>query len=440
MGDNVTELTETLGKLNARIDAAIGVMQESKGADQARWDAADAERKAAALELGEVKGKIAKGEREAATDAALAEWQAMKASTHMPSKAGALGPGRSQDGYQPGDFISAIAGMHSNDPETYGAAKASLAALGSRYMGVPEESKATLGLTAATGGYIVPNNMVAAMEKPNVQDNLVRSLVTVVNGMTGAGVDMPYRGSAVGRATVIAPGSLKENLNLTYASYTATLYTIARIYDLSTRFVRTSAGAAEADVIQELTRAISLGEQYYVYSGAGTTEPTGILTALALATPTFDATFTGATTLVGSVAAGIAVAAGQLAARNQKATAAVMNGADYWQMFRQGSDAAGFYAGGANTGAFSIDPDGQVRVWGIPTYPDNSITSDTLLVGNFKAAKLFVGMGFRIDTNDQAGTRWDYNLIGFRGEEDLAFDARTAVATGAFERITNLIP
>ena len=113
-----------------------------------------------------------------------------------------------------------------------------------------------------------------------------------------------------------------------------------------------------------------------------------------------------------------------------------MNGADYWAMFAQGSDNAGFYSGGA----FSLDPDGQVRVWGIPVYPDNSITSDTLLIGNFKAAKLYIGLGFRIDTNTQSGSRWDYNLIGFRGEEDLAFDARTAVAVGAFERITNLVP
>ena len=436
MPDSITELTDTLGKLNARIDAAIGVMNESKGADAARWETADTERKAAALELGEVKGKIERAERESATDTALAEWNALKANTHMPSKAGLMGPGRAQTGYEPGAFIKAIIDSHSNDPELYGAAKATLRSIGSGYMGVPDDSKATLGLTAATGGYIIPNNFVADLVKPAVQDNLVRQLLTVVHGITGAGVDQPYRSAAVARATVIAPGSLKENLNLTYASYTATLYTIARIYDLSTRFVRTSAGAAEADVIGELTRAISLGEQYYVYSGAGTTEPYGILTALAAAAPTFDATFTGATTLVGSVAAGLATAAGLLAARNQHPTAAVMNGADYWQLFRQGADAAGFYLGGAVT----MDPSNQVRVFGIPVYADNSISSDTLLVGNFKAAKLFVGQDFRIDTNDSAGTRWDYNLIGFRGEEDIAFDARAAVASGAFERITNLVP
>lgn len=439
--ETITELTDQLGTLTKRIDAALGVMAEAKATDTARWQTADEERKAAALELGAVKAKIEAAEREKATDEALAEWNALKASTRAPSKASLLGPGNaSQSGYTAGDFITAVINSHSNDPEAFGAAKATLASMGSGYMAVPAESKATLGLTDATGGFVIPNNLVAALEKPEIAPNLVRTLVTVINGMTGTGVDMPYRGAAPARATIIAPGTTKENRDLTYSNYSATLYTVALIYDLSTRFVRTSAGAAEADVLGELQRAFALGEAFYIYSGAGTTEPTGILTALAAAAPTFDATFTGATTLVGSVVAGIATAAGRLGARNVTPTAAVMNGADYWTMFSQGADAAGFYAGGAYRGGLDITPDGQARVWGVPVYPDNNITTDTLLIGNFKAAKLFVGLGYRVDTSTEAGSRWDQNLIGFRGEEDIAFDARTAVATGAFERITNLVP
>lgn len=35
--------------------------------------------------------------------------------------------------------------------------------------------------------------------------------------------------------------------------------------------------------------------------------------------------------------------------------------------------------------------------------------------------------------------RWDKNLTGFRGEEEIAFDARPAVYTGNFQRITNVM-
>lgn len=440
--DSITELTDQLGKLTARIDAAVGVMEEAKGADNARWQTANDERKAAALELGAIKENIAKAEREKATDEALSEWNALKASTRAPSKASLVGAGSTSfnPGYQAGDFLTAVVNSHSNNPDLYGAAKATLERLGTGYMEKPAESKATLGLTDSTGGFIIPNNLVAALEKPEIQRNLARELVTVVPGLTGVGVDMPYRGTAPARATVIAPGSTKENLDLTYGNYTATLFTIARIYDLSTRFVRTSAGAAEADVIGELTRAFALGEAFYIYSGAGTTEPTGILTALAAAAPTFDTTFTGATTLVGSVVAGVAAAASKFATVNRVPSAGVMNAADYWTMFTQGADQAGFYAGGAYQGGLQIKPDGSAVIWGIPIYPDNNITSDTLLMGEFKAAKLYVGLGYRVDTSTEAGSRWDNNLIGFRGEEDLAFDARTAVATGAFVRLTNLVP
>jgi HK97 family phage major capsid protein len=436
--DTITELTDQLGKLTARIDAAVGVMQESKGQDAARWESADSERKAAALELGEIREKMARAERDAATDAAVADWQATKAATHAPSKASLVGPGHAPSGYRAGDYLTAIIDSHSNDPELYGAAKAKLATI-SGYANVPAESKATLGLTGATGGYIIPNNLVAELEKQATAPNLVRSLVTVINGITGVGVDQPYRAQATTKALVIAPGSLKTNSDLAYLSYTATLYTLARIYDLSTRFVRTSAGAAERDVIDELARSFALGESYYIYRGAGTTEPTGILTALAASAPTYDGTFTGAATLVGSVAAGVAACASAMAVRDVKPTAAVMNAADYWTMFSQGADGAGFYAGGAASGAFNLDVGGTVRVWGIPVYPDNSITSSTLLMGDFKRAKLYIGMGYRIDTSTEANTRWDYNLIGFRGEEDIAFDARTAVATGAFQRLTDLV-
>lgn len=439
--DNVTELTEQLGSLTKKLDAALGVMDEAKADDTARWQSANEERIAVATELGNVKAKIEAAEREQATASAIEEMRELKATLRTPSKASIIGPGFAPvQGYTAGDFITAVINSHSNDPELLGPAKAALSAFGSAYMEKPAESKATLGLTDSTGGFIIPNNLVESLMKPETAPNLVRQLVTVVNGITGTGVDQPYRSTAPARATVVAPGVVKENLDLTYGNYTATLYTIARIYDLSTRFVRTSAGAAEADVISELRRGFDLGEAYYVLYGAGTTEPHGILTALVDASPTFDSTFTGATTLVGSVAAGVAVAAGNLAARNQTPTAAVMNAADYWTMFRQGADAAGFYAGGAYAGAFSIDPANQLRVWGVPVYADNNVTTDTLLIGNFRAAKLYVGLGYRVDTSDQAGNRWDYNLIGFRGEEDIAFDARAAVATGAFQRITNLIP
>ena len=49
-------------------------------------------------------------------------------------------------------------------------------------------------------------------------------------------------------------------------------------------------------------------------------------------------------------------------------------------------------------------------------------------------------MEFRIDTSDQAGTRWDQNLIGFRGEEEIGFHAGPAVNVGAMQLMTAVVP
>jgi hypothetical protein len=89
----------------------------------------------------------------------------------------------------------------------------------------PEEagSKATLGSTDATGGYIIPNNLVESIMKPKTAENMYRSLLTVVPDVRGSGVDQPLRNAAPSRMVVAAWGALKENANLTYDSYTATL-------------------------------------------------------------------------------------------------------------------------------------------------------------------------------------------------------------------------
>jgi hypothetical protein len=47
------------------------------------------------------------------------------------------------------------------------------------------------------------------------------------------------------------------------------------------------------------------------------------------------------------------------------------------------------------------------------------------------------GHGYRVDVCSEVGDRWDKNLTSFRGEEEIAFDARPAVYAGKFQRITN---
>jgi HK97 family phage major capsid protein len=430
---------EKMPELLTKLSEVVQVMDESKAEDAARWEAAQAEAKAMAAEIQTLSEEKAKRDREEETAKAQAELKELLAGAKA-SKAGFLGQqGRGQSPEaEASHFLRAVWQAGSRDASQQAAAKATLAALGSFYQ-TPEEagSKSTLGATDATGGYIIPNNLVESLMKPKVAGNIYRSLLTVVDGVRGSGVDQPLRNAAPSRMVVAAWGALKENVDLTYDSYTATLYTIARIYDVGNQFLRQSEGAAQADVLQELGSAAALGEAYYILQGTGSSQPLGLLTVLGT-TGTYVTSHTAAqTTVAGNIASGVAKAAGDLAGRSRTPTAAVMNAADFWITMASGADAAGFYIS-PNLGAPGVNlTNSQVTVWGIPLIGDPNMPSDSLVIGEWSAAKFYTGQGFRIDSSSEAGTRWDYNLTGFRGEEEIAFNASPAVHTGAFQRLVD---
>jgi HK97 family phage major capsid protein len=87
-----------------------------------------------------------------------------------------------------------------------------------------------------------------------------------------------------------------------------------------------------------------------------------------------------------------------------------------------------------------VDENGGTRILGIPVVTTTAIASKTAIVGDFSAATLFVGDRLRVDVSQEAGDRWDKNLTGFRGEEEIAFNADPPVLAGAFQRVTTLIP
>jgi HK97 family phage major capsid protein len=377
--------------------------------------------------------------------------------TRTPSKAKIIGT-RAADGYavdapKPGEFITAIANARSRDADLQRIGKAALESLNIGFVADPGTNgrmfvdgagKAMLGTTDATGGWILPNAAVDTLTKAASYDNVYRNLVTVRDGVNASAVDIPVRPfmNRVQRAVIAPYGQPKEKLDVVYNGYTATMYTLARIYDIGNQFLRLSAGAAEADVLEELATAFALGESYYMREGDGTGEPYGLVTALDLV-GTYTSSFSpSATTLAGSALKAITVAVGALASRGVvSGLSAVISGTAWGTMIGQGTDTAGFFINGTSgVNVPGIAPGTIMTPWGVPVYVDPDAGDDRLIVGQFRALKLYVGDSYRVDSSNQAGDRWDNNLTGFRGEEDIAFDARPAVFAGRFQQITNLLP
>lgn len=442
-----TSAAEQIGKLAARFEETADLMAKAKDEDTARYQELREENQKIAADLTTLKAKHDADERDAEVNDAIAAAKAWKESLgqiRQPSMASVIGGGSAKAGPTPGDFLYAVGMSRSKDADEQAEGKAMLASIGKF-----EKSwgKATLGLTDATGGWIIPNAIVDDFIKPAAVQNIYRDLMTVVPGVTATTVDIPFRIGARARATVAAWGDTKENVGLVYNGYTATMYTLARIYDISNQFLRASRGAAEADVMAELAAGFALGESYYIREGSGSSEPFGYTSALNNAQPAFRSSFSpSATTLAGSIAKAIATAAGALAGRGVTPTAAVLSAASYWNMVSQGTDTAGFFFAPAN-GPEGIRPGTVMSPWGMPVYADpgadavgTAAVTDNLIVADWKAFKVFFGQNYRVDQSDQAGSRWDLNLTGFRGEEEMGFDARPAVYAGYAQMIQDIEP
>lgn len=376
---------------------------------------------------------------------------ALMESTRRPSKADTVGRAMPSGGRDEEQFFFATLAM-ARSPMLAGSidaqqkAQLDLAAMGSRWMAPDPESKATVGDTNAAGGYLVP---VIPSRDINLQATAGRAVVdlfTVVDGVVGSGVPVPFEdtNSTTSRAVIALAGALKENSNFITNSYTATLYTLARIFDVGNQLLRNSRGAAEQLVRSALARAFALGEDYYAIQGSGTNQPYGLLTALGTS-GTYYTTFSSpsASTIAGNWATAVATMAGSVAQRGAVPDAVVMNSGDYWTSIAAGDNTGGFRVD-PNNGGFGFNAAGAgvtaAGPWGLRLRHTPNMPSDSAVVGEFSSALFFRGQAYRVDVSSEAGTRWDYNLTGFRGEEEIAFDARPAVYTGHFQRVNNILP
>jgi HK97 family phage major capsid protein len=412
-----------------------------------------------------------------ANEAMLKEMREIASEIRHPSKANLLGLGHDpslQDNRATlGSLVQNVLDLKgSPDPAVKSQALANIKAMGSGYGYAPSDSagaldtviqnadgtsaKATLGTTTGVGaGYLIPNALVTDVIRQATARNPYRQILQVIEGVRTVTINVPTEGLAPVRAVVVPEGNTKTNLGFVLTNYTVTLYTLAQIFDVSNQLLRHSAGAAESLVRAKLGRGWALGEAYYILNGSGSSEPKGVLTSLGTSqtqfvdTPSFTAS---ATTLAGSAAKGIASAAGSLAARARTPDAAVVNAGDYYTMLSQGTDTAGFFFA-PSAGPTSINASaasglawpagnvgGDLSIFGIRIIPDPNMPTDSMVVGQWGDAQLFIGDDYRIDTSTEAGTRWDTNLTGFRGEEEIGFNADPYVASGFFQRITNFVP
>lgn len=438
------ELSEEIAKLTTTAKDLGEQMKVAAGEDETRYNELKAQLDKVTEDFKALKEQEAKAGREADAEARLKQLEADLSAIRSPSKASLIGPGPSANpaGASTDYFFATLA--TATNPRLTGfnfeqmaAAKAALEEMGSAWQAPDPAAKATVGDTDAAGGYLVPNPVVADINLQATPRRSVVDLFDAVNGVRGSAVDIPWEQETISRAVIALPGATKENSNFIVNNYTATLYTLARIFDVGNQLLRHSQGAAERLVRSKLARAFGLGEDYYALQGTGTNQPYGLLTALGTSgdhVTTFSSP--SDSTVAGSIIAAILTSAGELADLGAEPDGVVLNSADYYRMARQGSDNAGFWRDPfgpiVGTGQDSPGP-GGLRWRHSPNMP-----SDSAVTGEFITTQFFRGDAYRVDTSSEAGDRWDKNLTGFRGEEEIAFEARPAVYARKFKRLVNV--
>jgi HK97 family phage major capsid protein len=440
-----TAISEEIAKLTSTAKELGEQMKEAASTDEGRYNELKGQLDKVTEDFQAAKQREAQVIREQEADERMKRLEADLSAIRSPSKANVIGPGIAPTSGAAGadEFFKTLATATNPrltgwNMEAMSEAKAALASMGSHWGDVPSDSKATVGDTDAAGGYLVPNAVVLDVDLQATVPRSVVDLATQVNGVRGNSVDIPYEADAISRAVIAAAGATKENSNFAVNNYTATLYTLARIFDVGNQLLRHSGGAAEKLVRSKLARAFALGEDYYFLNGTGSSQPYGVLTALGTSgahVTTFSSP--SDSTVAGSIISAVLTAAGQLADLGVVPDGVVLNSGNFYQMARQGADTAGFWRDPFET-ISQIGEDGN-GPGGLRWRHSPNMPSDSIVIGEYRDLLFVRGQGYRVDTSSEAGDRWDKNLTGFRGEEEIAFDARPSVYTLHFKRIVNAI-
>jgi HK97 family phage major capsid protein len=300
--------------------------------------------------------------------------------------------------------------------------------------------KGVLGTSTATGTAVIPNNFVGDLVQQLSVGNIYRKIFTVIPGVTGAGVDIPYEITALTAALVQgAYGSNKDIRDFSFARATATLYTIAQIADLGNQLLRQSNGAAERSARNRLAKSIAITEAQYITNGSGSSQPLGFFQAfLAYGDPAAFKTALSTEPRLATI--GRAIAALETRGSSRDNLVFVCSPTDYWEMSTEGLGTS--YAGGwavAPAGGAAAFPPIETG-WGVPLYSDPNWPAaqvGTGLLIDTTEVEIFTGQEYRIDVSD-AGSRFDQNVTGFRAEEEFAFNAEPYVRTGRVQKITGI--
>lgn len=139
----------------------------------------------------------------------------------------------------------------------------------------PEEVKALTAGTNSEGGFTVPETFVREIIKDITEFSPMRDLARVT-AVGGSPVHLPRRLTKP-TAGVVAEGAASAGSESSYGQWSVDIFEIREHVDISNQLIEDSAFDMSAEIRMDLAEAFGEKEGDLFFTGAGTTEPLGLL-------------------------------------------------------------------------------------------------------------------------------------------------------------------
>ncbi|MBE3590002.1 MAG: phage major capsid protein [Firmicutes bacterium] len=138
----------------------------------------------------------------------------------------------------------------------------------------PEARALVIG-TNAQGGYLVPNEFERVLVEKLLQQNVMRSLATVITTSSGQ-TQIPVE-SDFGTAAWLAESGAYTPADVTFAQVTLSAYKLGTLVLVSEELLNDSAFDLPTYIADVIARRFGVAEETAFVNGSGTGQPTGVL-------------------------------------------------------------------------------------------------------------------------------------------------------------------
>ena len=146
-----------------------------------------------------------------------------------------------------------------------------------------EEIRANLSVgTNNAGGYLVPTEFIASLEKAMLTFGGIREKASIIRTSGGNPLQMPMVNDTSSVASIVGEGSAITAANTTFSQFTLGAYKYAAAVQASWELIQDSGINLESELGNILGERLARGQGAHLATGTGSSQPAGLVTGSTL--------------------------------------------------------------------------------------------------------------------------------------------------------------